>query len=258
MSDEYSGHETLIPGTLRGFRTFRIHLSSQIEWVGDEPYWSWDESALLSNDKTKIVQIVNLMATTRDKIWKPGINRAECDASNQLRFSRHETPSLSCTCGFYATYDLSFPFYGAAVVVAAIEASGKIILGTRGFRAQNAKVVAVAPAYPYREDNPSRLHIDEIGKRYTAPVFRDSSELYHNYPPSDVSELVPKEAPKKGIPWSPPIPTKIWYETTTTTTTSHIKINTVYEHKNTPPSNVNVTLYTNSSNPITSIKWLGT
>lgn len=74
--------------------------------------------------------------------------RLEATKVERVRFDRGEHSLKSCTCGFYASFDPKTDFYSTTTdqhVHAVVEAYRKIVVGTRGFRAQKLKVVALAP-----------------------------------------------------------------------------------------------------------------
>lgn len=157
MLSEYSGKEVpLVPGTLRGYRT-------------------WTTPS------------VSLHATNVPYIWHPGINQAVC----HRRFmgttinGPHPAPLSNCTCGFYACYHPDLAPYPATGVV---EMSGRVILGTRGMRAEKARIVAHLAMWdefaPLRE----KLYPE-------VKWFGDTQDMLAEFPPQDVSELIGSPKP---------------------------------------------------------------
>jgi hypothetical protein len=66
----------------------------------------------------------------------------------RAKFVRGEHRLKGCTCGFYVSYDPTVDFYATTHhqhVHAVVECYGSVVLGTKGFRAQKLKVVAMAP-----------------------------------------------------------------------------------------------------------------
>jgi hypothetical protein len=88
---------------------------------------------------------------------------------------KHLSPQLGCFCGFYAAYHpdglINAPgthdFLNQKLAV--VEASGRIVLGTKGFRAEKMKIVDTFRVPLFVGDNPSILE---------------------KYPPDDVSVLL--------------------------------------------------------------------
>lgn len=70
--------------------------------------------------------------------------------------ARCRTPELRCTCGFYASYDPTHNFftevmtnnsawlYNLPPVFAVVEASGRVLMGSKGVRAERMEVKAIA------------------------------------------------------------------------------------------------------------------
>ena len=92
----------------------------------------------------------------RHPAWVPGENVAEC--RRPLMFSvmppvealDHRAGSMGCRCGFYAYFDLgSNPHHQLGNVLGLIEGYGVTTVGTRGFRCEKARIVAlIAPEPP--------------------------------------------------------------------------------------------------------------
>jgi len=57
-----------------------------------------------------------------------------------------EAPDPECACGLYAYFSSSSDYRSQGDVDAVVEASGRVLLGTRGFRAERARVVAICAA----------------------------------------------------------------------------------------------------------------
>lgn len=166
------------------------------------------------------------------------------DAMSQVH---GESPSKSCTCGFYAHYDPNTDFYPdmdwnmsqgdsygddqRILVKAVVEGTGRVVMGTKGVRAQKLKIVALAPdwtkyrsrewsrslesALTYDEyrslrDNPQSYQPSDrekerayrlmarIASDYGAELFTHPDALHTAYPAQDVSELL--EQPKAPEP----------------------------------------------------------
>lgn len=100
------------------------------------------------------------------RIWKPGVNTAECEYAGVLR-ARHPariTPYKTCTCGFYAFWEPeeepSVPY-----VLGIIEGWGQTIIGPRGFRCQYAEIRALCGNVRWRKRR-------EIQRVWNVPLFR--------------------------------------------------------------------------------------
>jgi hypothetical protein len=74
-----------------------------------------------------------------DVPWSAGTNSARC------KFATHPTPDADCTCGFYAyaSEAAAAEFPNARHVLAVVSCWGHVIAGTRGIRAEFARVEAI-------------------------------------------------------------------------------------------------------------------
>lgn len=84
---------------------------------------------------------------------KRSLARIDRTARERERYERGEHRLDDCSCGFYASYSPATDFYNRSRSVHAhtvVECYGRIVPGTRGFRAQKMKIVAMAPALPRR------------------------------------------------------------------------------------------------------------
>jgi len=79
--------------------------------------------------------------------WRPGVNRAQCDPEESLRYEDHSSPQLNCACGIYAYRDLNYrdlAFYEREnIVLGTIAAWGRIEQEVAWFRAEQARLLAV-------------------------------------------------------------------------------------------------------------------
>lgn len=85
--------------------------------------------------------------------WRPGENLAVCmdfysgAVATQKGVQKHPAPADECRCGFYAynardyvkNDQVSYPY----CVMGVIKAYGRVLLGTKGFRAEKAEIVAL-------------------------------------------------------------------------------------------------------------------
>jgi hypothetical protein len=82
-----------------------------------------------------------------DTPWASGTNTAHCRAIGGAAAERedHDAPEPGCTCGFYAYADepppAEQPF--AQHVLAVVSCWGRIVAGTRGLRAEHARIDAI-------------------------------------------------------------------------------------------------------------------
>lgn len=176
MFQDYSGTERpLVQGTLRGYRE-----------------WQWGHMAFPGYRRGAFLWPQNLVWTVNAGDAPYHVSPWLSDTWNEAVCARLEThqvpyPDRGC-CGFYAKYRPQWNQIPRSVAVpGVIEAKGRIILGTKGFRAQQARIVAlIKPETPY--ENNSIF----AAEAYGVPLFNTVEEALEAFPPHDVEELVPE------------------------------------------------------------------
>jgi hypothetical protein len=73
--------------------------------------------------------------------WDEIVKQNGGDGGATFVFPKHEM--ANCRCGFYGYYDGSDDFKRDATVSAVVEGYGEVLIGTRGFRASKARVLAL-------------------------------------------------------------------------------------------------------------------
>lgn len=98
-------------------------------------------------------------------------------------------PDRNCVCGFYASYNprtlINSPgcslYYDTPYVLGVVEASGRVVMGSKGFRSEKMRIIDTAPV--------TKMGLAE-GLFYYPPRFDDAFLSY--YPPEDLSGLLPE------------------------------------------------------------------
>lgn len=183
MSDHYDGTALeLVPGTLRGYRAWYV---PSVFSFGKN-----DDFSFGKNDD----DFFTLKSLSMNFFWRPGPpERATCHGrallfDSPLSREVHPSPVRGCSCGYYATYRLHhLPVFrewvltGDVYVVGTVTAHGKIVLGTKGFRAEYMTIEALSldhPTYSW------------LAQAYDAVAVHSFDELTSKYPPSNVDELL--------------------------------------------------------------------
>jgi hypothetical protein len=133
----------------------------------------------------------NLRSVGKSHFWMCPEETAKCLGRNK----HHEpAPKLECTCGLYAYYNRTGLLYPIAGVV---EASGKIILGTKGIRAEKMKIIAMCRAQNRTGCDCSDCYVEErrlqrVVRKYVPPerFFSNTREMLTAYPLDDVTDLL--------------------------------------------------------------------
>jgi hypothetical protein len=157
----------LVPGTLRGYRTWRL-----LGRRTDVP----DGSLPLTS------------VSRRRVVWRPSLTahckRGDTGMGGQSASTLdddHPAPQVGCGCGIYGWYSPSDTGMVSARVFGVVEASGLILMGERGFRAQTVKIVAVVTR---------NRRVATACARAGIPVYRRRRDLVRDYPPEDLSALL--------------------------------------------------------------------
>lgn len=183
MSNDYHGKEVaMVPATLRGYRCWLIGATGHGAYVchcGCTDYKSWP-------DTWDHLYACNF----NDHAWDTGVNVAKCKTVGrnilvEQQRGLHPSPVNGCTCGIYATHTPTWMYTNG--VRGVIEASGRILLGTKGFRAEKAQIVALATGHLYYTE---RLALKARWEP-TGVMFYDSvDEMLEAFPPGNVYELI--------------------------------------------------------------------
>jgi hypothetical protein len=116
-----------------------------------------------------------LYSTYISHVWVPGDNTAHCKPQTNNRWDRsHRAPDANCHCGLYGVFDAgSIP---DGIVMGIAEYWGRVRMGSRGIRAEHARVVAICPRHGYGLwFSPDTLAI--IGDAYNAEVHQSLDDL---------------------------------------------------------------------------------
>jgi hypothetical protein len=163
MTDKFSGtSRELVLASLRGFRSWRVQGSL-------------------------------LFSVVRHKVWDVGVNTARCYFGDVLRLPEgvhsEEIPSKDCACGFYACYSFFNSNIPMTDIFGSIKASGLVVMGTEGFRAEKVEVEALWST--------DRRH-QEVADRYDVPFYHRSAAPFIKYPSVDLGAIF-GEQEKKGL-----------------------------------------------------------
>lgn len=139
--------------------------------------------------------------------WEPGENLARCfKEADRPVGSRCENPDCplcngtrthadfqaDCVCGFYGVWQpLTVPVNHEApwYVAGVVEAYGRVVLGSNGFRAAKARVLALCGTHPaWRRE---RMPMPPLHRQWEqVPRFESLSEALAEYPTTDPMEYL--------------------------------------------------------------------
>ena len=127
-----------------------------------------------------------LPAHVGDRPWSAGVTFANC-----LR-GPHAAPKEGCTCGLHAWYAVADARAHTlpGEVTAVVRASGRVLLGEHGWRAEKAEILAVALPSRRTSTHARRERVRAVVEAaYPGVPLVEESELAALYPRDDLSAL---------------------------------------------------------------------
>jgi hypothetical protein len=162
----------LVPGSLRGYRT----------WEPDRRHGQATDGML------------PLTSVTRPQVvWSPAL-RARCvprevacpTSGPPTPLAVHRAPQPGCNCGIYGWYGPDDTGMLDARIFGTIQASGLILMGELGFRAERARIAAVVTR---------NRRVAAACTQAGIAVYRRRRDLLRDYPPDDLSSLLGDRSP---------------------------------------------------------------
>jgi hypothetical protein len=121
----------------------------------------------------------------RDVVWPPvltaGCMPPRFAGEPTAVESQHRAPQSGCTCGIYAWYDPVDAGIFNARIFGAVQASGLILMGDRGFRAERARISAIVTR---------NRRIAAACAAAGIEVYRHRRDLIREHPPEDLTALL--------------------------------------------------------------------
>lgn len=147
---QFYGSGELVSATLRGYRCWTVTtrdpayklraVSAGVTWEGTDMRATCSK---LRNNSIKGLAKAYMEATYSNNKHEK-ISNADLEEVREALKHPNGVPSDQCTCGVYGWYEPeSALIQHSAVVMGVIECKGRILLGTTGFRAEEAKMVAI-------------------------------------------------------------------------------------------------------------------
>lgn len=118
--------------------------------------------------------------------WRGSAHHATCVVT-----AEHRAPVSGCTCGLYAWHLPGSSTVGLGTTSAVVAASGRCILGDRGFRAAAARIEAVAlPEYLLVRPRAAARVRRMLTANYPGTrVYATARRMLRDHPPQDVTGL---------------------------------------------------------------------
>lgn len=205
------------PGSVKGVRSFRVDKFGRLTGIHYRQVWRPEEnvaecrkdegpsgvmggiytglmsasgwSSLVGGAGGAVPQTVTFYADTHTK---RGRGKGHV-VSVQKQLPEPPAHTMAdCQCGFYGYFDGSDDYHDNGTVSAVVEAYGETIIGTRGFRAMKAKIVALH----INDKDLSPAFMRKIRNNYDGIAFFDSFEsMVAEFPPDLSLEPSPKSDP---------------------------------------------------------------
>jgi hypothetical protein len=172
-----------VAGTLRGFRTWR-------------PLGRWEK---LPDGAVPLASVAQSQV-----VWTPTLT-ARCIPPESFAFwcpppkeaAGHPSPSATCSCGIYAWYEPGDTYILRGRVFGVVQASGRILMGDRGFRAERTSIAAIVTR---------NRRIAAACARVDIPVYRRRRDLLRDFPAEDRTGLLgERPRPRRARPPAPPV-----------------------------------------------------
>jgi hypothetical protein len=123
--------------------------------------------------------------------WRDGANTARC------RNHGHTPAAPGCKCGFwaYGTYDAACDYAEARRLLAVVTCWGKVVPGTRGLRAQYARIEAI-----WLSGKTRRHIVRRLRERYPSVTFyRSRRRMLRRNHPTRLDSYEPEPRPQPAI-----------------------------------------------------------
>jgi len=137
----------LYTGTLTGIRSFKVDDYGRLTAVNYPGVWTPGEN------------VATCRSDAIGSIWSPLVSMMRISVETapaekkEAEGPKHQVASHSCGCGFYAYYDRRHnPHHDKGQVLGLVEGYGVMTVGSRGFRAEKARIVALVKtrgAFPF-------------------------------------------------------------------------------------------------------------
>lgn len=196
-----------VAGSLRGVRAFDVDALGRLVGVAHKQVWRPGENAAECRKETAtrgrypIWSTLPWLTSLRYEMVPADANKpvslvhAGREAAKLARErSNHRPGSLSCTCGFYAYFDTAYdnPYDDSpGRIRALVDGYGVVTVGSRGFRAEKAKIVALIISKGRRDHMTERV----VANYAPVPVFTKRRDALEQFPLVGPPPLTPELDP---------------------------------------------------------------
>lgn len=207
---EFSGIG-LAPGVVRGVRSFKVDKLGRLTGIHYEQVWRPGENGAECRKKDadpwsmhSIITAYDRLYTYRPQTYTVQQQKSFWRGTREVQVPVAPEPAPvpapdpphsyeTCKCGFYAYYDGSDDYHQEGYISGVVEGYGETLIGTRGFRAMKARIVALH----IPTDVP--VHLSRLVARNYAEVaiLPSFNDMVTEFPPDGGSaELTPETDPE--------------------------------------------------------------
>lgn len=199
----------LAPGVVHGTRSFNVDKYGRLTGVTYQQVWTPGENAAIcrrtDNGLSWLISASALAAggplstPPRPNTMSAAVRRmmgyyetAQEDKSETTPGPPHSFED--CACGFYGYFEGSDDFHDEKRISAVVEAYGETVIGTRGFRAMKARIVALVVSDGV--DGVTASMARKVRRNYPEVAFFDSfDDMIREFPPDTSLEPSPENDP---------------------------------------------------------------
>lgn len=172
MADEFSGLEFAL-GSVRGYRRWKITVGGHLEPMSRRGRWSPGENAAECQGYPS-KDVVEPKRDDEEHYTEFYARMAQWKANHDMS---------SCTHGFYA-YSATTETYGTDPGISGvIEGYGEVLIGTKGFRAAKARILALSTEAHDGIWNLDQFVINKLRANYpNIPIFESTFAMQLEFP----------------------------------------------------------------------------
>lgn len=192
---------SIVAGSLRGYKLLRFAESLFPSYSSPDPYQMELQSPIVMTSVNRPPGL-----TTWDDQWKtalcigrqvPGLFPGLFPPPLQ-----HLIPNPYCSCGIYAChtlsdlhqYAISTFLIDSSLITACVEATGRVLVSEKGFRAEKARIVGLAPGF-FTGSYYQFIHgVSRLDWIPNVKLLHQTSQLEEEFPPAPVDELLKESA----------------------------------------------------------------
>jgi hypothetical protein len=157
MMSEFSDRP-LVAGTLTGVRSFKVDSLGRLTGVSHQEVWKPGLNRATCKASSSALTVLGFSAAMRRLTISSSFSvptysvdpivgvptESTPEPVSLVKAPKHRVAQLNCGCGYWAYFDKgSNPHHADRQIIGIVEGHGNVTVGSRGFRAERAKIVAL-------------------------------------------------------------------------------------------------------------------